>query len=617
MADNENREEIEISRFLEEHREQAAVDDEFRRKAFIKTRGIVESRGRRWRRMRKVFTTRRAFVTAGLVAVVVAIGLGILPSRRGNSVLAQVAEAMSNVESVHLIGYSDFPSGEHNRFEVWIKQPAKYRSVIRWGTGVVSETSDDGTKMVVVGTSPDNCTATISASKGAGYVPGLPVTRSGVNLFSREGLLEATTWGIVDSRASRLPDGRQLQVVELAGFNLDDARVVLTIDTLTNLLVQVELYYPHKRGRKTEYSLGTKIENIEYNVDLPDSLFQIEIPQNAEVRDELSIAKRVAVPLSRERQELLAAVLREMDAEHGERIVRGMLTGGSCGSPWHTDMRFEGLSLSETQIWYVKSRNAYYVFGKALVTGSKTGEFKRIVEDGWFVAPYGPKEPLLPGTLVMRIDKPGDYRRLVDDKHDQFRWFFVERIQNVGKGSLILMDEYPRGVRIYGEAEVYPEGKVYHDGQLVRSIEDMRLRSSLDYYDVAKADFGSLPDSEAAALKTEMEKHNRKAEAINRHRRDVQMARKRLPDDAYVCNRFDPGFKVSDSHFESDPEVGMTLIYIPSRDSIYVVGKGRMVGRNSYWRTERIVENEEVKAPGPEYARYYEQRQKERRQVEE
>ena len=275
-------------------------------------------------------------------------------------------------------------------------------------------------------------------------------------------------------------------------------------------------------------------------------------------------------------------------------------------------LRFTVLTEEPTYIYYFKSRNAYRIFGKVRVTDTKIRGYRRVVEDGWLAAPYKTdKVPDLPGEFQMRIDKPGDYREffLPDDHHG----FGAERIQNIGNGPLILMME-GASIIFYGEAKVYPQGTVYHDGQMAE-LQRICSRGPNDQYDIANADFGNLPTSEIKAMKAEMEKHNA---AYRRFYRDQEIARGLVPDDAERTGPWCPGYGGQDNYFLTDPEVGMTLYYIPSRDSIYVAGRAKLVYRDSrFRRIERMVENEEVKAPGPEYARCHEDRQKKLRQIKE
>lgn len=528
--------------------------------------------------LRGVVTMKRAIIAAGVIAVATVIGLGIWPSNRGNAVLAQVARAMENVKSVHLTGYEIHGENRERRdFELWIEHPAKFRL-----KGVGSKTyemADDGTKRVMLNWSRGTCSVTVSRSES------LPAGFPALSWFSGEGLLNTTKMGIVESRSETLPDGRPVKIIVLAGMDPDYYKTVITIDEATDLLVDVEEY---RKGK-----LETKMENFEYNADLPDSLFEIKIPANAQVFD-----KRHPKPESAERKALKDRINENMRAEGAHQIC-SLGAGDTCGTPNHSGLQFQMAGEGITYIWYAKSRNAYYVFGKAIATDSKKRGYRRTVEDGWLIAPYKPDRR--PGTFQMRIDRPGDYRELLLPNDHGHNGFGAERIQNVGKGPLILMEEVC-GIRFYGEAKVYPQGKVYHDGEIAH-LHEIRSPGNGDYYDIAKADFGNLPGSEVKAMKADMVEHNR---AWRRFNHNVQVAREKLRNTVeHQGLSVGPGYTAQDRYFKVDPETGTVLFYIPSRDSIYVAGRARLVQRRFFRRTERIVENEEVEAPGPEYATWY------------
>jgi outer membrane lipoprotein-sorting protein len=532
---------------------------------------------------------RRLLIAGAAVILLIAPALWLTSRPGPNSALAAVAEAMAKIKSVHCTGFEIHFDGKRSDFEMWLKQPEKFRAKAKIGK-VTEEISDDGKKRIRLRHADGLYSATISPSNG------IPEDEFSLNWFSKEGMFEMTRSGIIASHSALLPNGREADVLEIAGFDPDYSKTRVTIDKTTNLLAQLEEFRDGK--------MVLKIADIEYDREMPDAMFSIEIPKNALVNDELN-----PKPESPEIQAKWADIEKRMAKENAELIASGISRGGGGGAPRHSGIKLLFTGPDKNAAWYSPSRNAYYVFGKAVVTDSKVPGYKHEVEDGWVPAPYKPDR--LPGDLVMRIDKPGDFRefRMLYDRG--YDGFCVERIQNVGKGPLIIMDDGV-GLTFYGEAKIYPQGTLYPDGQ--KNVLEQDIRPYLQEYDIAKADFGNLPASEIKAMKAEMEKHNK---ALRRYWQDEKTAVERLGDKGVRGSNCPPGMGGQAGDFQTDPEVGMILYYIPSRDAIYVAGRAKILERHLLWRNVKIVENEEIKAPGPEYKQFYEQQKKRSKQIEE
>jgi outer membrane lipoprotein-sorting protein len=85
-------------------------------------------------------------------------------------------------------------------------------------------------------------------------------------------------------------------------------------------------------------------------------------------------------------------VQRQWDAKAKELKAAGARGLGSTGGMYSTGgIAFEVLNNQMIEIWYLPSRNEFYVMGKAMV---HRGDFSRIVENGWIKVP-GPA-PKLP-----------------------------------------------------------------------------------------------------------------------------------------------------------------------------------------------------------------------------
>lgn len=546
-------------------------------------------------RAQGAFPMRRRLVALALAAITIAVGFGLLPHMRGNTALAQVARAMANVKSAHAILYSINPStGERENTELWIERPSRVLVRSERG-GEHGELADDGKRVVQIDTSDGICSATISPSKG------LPRGVPALSWFGGRELLEESMMSGMEmtrSRSTTLPDGTKARVLDLRGAA---SNTVVTIDESTNLLLQMEEYCAGK--------LRTRIERVEYDVDPPDSLFEPAIPKNAIVVDLLH-----PQPASSEVKAWRKAVVEALPDADTSVICIG-IRDGHCGSGFHTGMRFAPMDSDGISVYYRRSGNRYLILGKALITDTRMRGYRRVVQDREVRAPYPPDR--LPGTLVMRIDRPGDCREFLLPYDDpRYHWFCVEQIQNVGDGPFIIMDE--PALRIYGEGKVLPSGVILHDGKMV-SWPDIRHLGL--YRDLAKPDFGDLPDSEVSSMKAEMAKHDR---AEDRYTQNCEAIRRRLPSDAIPCGNQYPGERAqlgSGYHpgldFFPDPEVGMALFYSPASNTYYVAGKARVTYRRYFSHFDKTVENEEMEAPCPPDQKWIDKQNEEKRRREE
>lgn len=541
----------------------------------------------------------RKFMVAGAIALIVfgAVALGILPGLRGNDALAQVARAMAKVESVHLTGFViDDATGEHLDYEMWIKHPSKFLLKQECIDNGVLEVADNGRRRVRLLTLQDDVSAEISMS-------GKPPRES--MWFQKEGFLQMTRRGMIESKESTLPDGRPAHVMEFAGLSPVFGRALLTVDDRTNLIFQYELY---RKGK-----LAYKIERIDYNVEMPDSMFELEIPENASVRDLMKYHVEIPEELIEKRADveermkargavlILASVMKKpLKEQEGKETNRRH----TCGTLYHSGMLFEAMGDPQTCIWYDKTSNAYYVLGKAIVTDGKVPGYTKTVENAWFTAPYESDREITKWKPYLKINEPGGVERLKVLCDMRYDGFCSERIQNVGKGPLEvrMWDEKGR-LKIIGEAMVYPQGKAYHDGEEVE-INSLRSRGPGNLYVIEHANYGSMSALDKKAFIADMKKHNA---AFVRFSKNEELAHERVPKYGWRWGPWAPGVRISDDYFTADTEIGMTLYYIPGRDSIYVSGRATLVTHDSKSgeKTVRTVENEEVKAPSPDYARSY------------
>jgi outer membrane lipoprotein-sorting protein len=316
---------------------------------------------------------RRAVLVGAFVVLLVTTGFWFLSGRRQDSALAQVAEAMAKVKSAHLVGWwTDSRTGEKQRIEAWVKGPDKFRFTLEGR----EDAADDGEKLVSVTTVNGVTTAVLQPS---GRFPGSEAGLTYLDLFTDpQGLeagLKATGSELAGWRSGTLPDG---QSVEFAEIESQAVKMELAFDARSKLLVQWEV---HNAAGK----LVQKLEQVEYDVEIPDSVFAVSLPEGVTVTD-LRVAPSADVTA---RRAALLAKLRESPTAFG--AANG--PGGDLGSEFHDGLRFRCLSGGEVHVFYLTDRNAYFVVGKVLVY-DRESSFRRIVEDGELAAPRPPDHSL-------------------------------------------------------------------------------------------------------------------------------------------------------------------------------------------------------------------------------
>lgn len=317
-------------------------------------------------RAKGVFTMKRALFASAFVIVLVAIGAGLFPRGRENAALADVARAMASVKSMHIVGWKLGGSGEKHRIEIWAKEGNKFR--LEYGD--IETAVDDGNRLVSLRTDPGYVSAMIRQSK---EFPNLEEGMSYLQLFMGEQVLERLLrqggLGIAGSRPATLPDGRKAVIVELRS---GPSKALLTVGAESNLVLQVA-------GYDDDGTLFFKLEPCEYDVEIPDSVFDTSIPRNAVVIDQ-------RVPVSEDRKKWREEMKEKLDESADATCTCNVSRGGS-GTPYHSGLQFRCLSRDGLAVWYLPKRNTYYVLGKALVYDQNSG-FRRVVEDREIRAPY-------------------------------------------------------------------------------------------------------------------------------------------------------------------------------------------------------------------------------------
>jgi len=330
-------------------------------------------------RASEVFTMRRALY-GGSIAVVLLLAVAFLfPRSQGNSALADVARAMASVKSMHVVGWKVNGSGEKQRIEIWAKADGRCR--IEYGdTELVV---DDGEKLVSQVTYNGEASVSIYRS---GEFPDLGQGMSYLDLFMGEQMVKKITkegqLGLAGSQPTTLPDGRKAVVMELRS---GPAKALITVDAKSNLVQELQAY-------DADGSLRFTLDQCEYDLSIPDSVFAISIPGDAVVIDQ-------RVPVSEDREKWREAMEERLYANGAGCACK--IHSGESGTQYHSGLRFRCLGRDGIGVYYFPKRNTYYVLGRALMH-DKNSDFRRIVEDGEVRAPrksdYVPPPPPPPLT---------------------------------------------------------------------------------------------------------------------------------------------------------------------------------------------------------------------------
>jgi hypothetical protein len=405
----------------------------------------------------------RWLAAAAFVVVLVASGFWLLP-RRHTVALAAVARAMANVQSVHFVGSTQDPvTGEQCSVEGWVKG-RKFRML----TGGREDVVDDGNRLVTFSTTDDILIATIRPSEeyialdeGTTY---LDLFRGGLFNQALERGMEVTKW-----EAAELPDGRQAEKAILVSRS-GSARGVLIIDANTDLLLGLEEY--DSAGKLTD-----RLERVEYDVEIPDSVFQIDIPGDALVVD------RTAPPsqASAAHWEQVEAAIKKLEAKGAYLIWRFSPgrgpTEASTVSDFHPNLRFRVVDNDGTALLYT-GRNTYVVFGRMLAEDVR-GQFRRVVTNEDFAAP-GP--PVV--TIEERKEQKRAARARADAREKRYREQHPER--EAKAREFRAAGGRPVGKISNGRCSGYHRGLWFEHAD-TDMIEIYYLPSSNSYYVMGKA----------------------------------------------------------------------------------------------------------------------------------
>jgi outer membrane lipoprotein-sorting protein len=326
-------------------------------------------------RRRSSISWRRAVPAAAFIVVLVASGFWLLPKRQ-TVALADVARAMANVQSAHLVGWRvDEDTGDRHAIEAWFEGPSKYRI---WTEGR-EDVADDGETLVLVSSLGSVGLPRIAEIRRSGDPYDLEDGMTYLDLLKGAGVMQAALDNsgarLTESIPVTLPDGRTGAdlVLSVAG-SADYPTWVLTVDADTDLLVQWEIY--------ADGELWEKVERTEYDVDIPDSIFTVEIPEDALVFDQ----RWSAPPEVRAEREAMADRLKEAGGAFVCKFVdHDEWVHGTSGSGHHSKLFFRWLDRDPMIIYYLPDENVYHVLGRALAYLEDGSGFWQVVEDAEFV----------------------------------------------------------------------------------------------------------------------------------------------------------------------------------------------------------------------------------------
>lgn len=427
-------------------------------------------------RAQGVFAMKRALLVTAFAVLIVAVGFWLLPGENGDFALADMAQAMTRVQSVHFTGFSLDDNGRRRPVEGWVEGPSR----IRIRVDGMRDMADDGKRLVAVelGWLPK---VTIRSS---GALQGLARGMTYLDLFSGPGSLRSA---IVANGAEIIGEkketvaGKELLVTELRGDA--GARMRVFTDERTNLLARSETY--DASGKLVEC-----IEQVAYDVPVDDSVFQLRIPDDLPVLDMVS-------PNPEEILDDREAEFKRLQADPNASMLFCQFRSparplGTCMGRFHPGFRFEMFGPGLVSIHYIADKNMYRILGKVRAHSLRDGWRSDMVEDGYIRLPGEPQVE----DVLMLDGKVGDYC-----KADRG----VYRIENVGPGpATVTWHEVKQAFVIRGRAKVLPTGRVYTNDVVELDID--RGQDIASYVmSGGKLDWGDLPTSEIESVKADID----------------------------------------------------------------------------------------------------------------
>ena len=514
----------------------------------------------------RAFTRRRALF-ALTALLLVAAGIILLP-RRQNTALADVSRAMAKVKSVHFVGGEEDSRYGRSTMEGWIVGDSKLR-YREEGEAWLDDYGDDGKIVVEVNTYSRNPYATIRASDNDERWP----MELSLSLFRGHNVLEDARNPLhpskITSRKATLPDGRRV-VVYLISWSTGEA--TLTVDAKSDLILKIETF-KHFDSREVREA----IDRIEYNVEIPDSVFRPSIPRGLRVLD---LTRSLSPTIARRRQAMMKRLQSDPTAEINWHIPGGHRSSG--GVIYRPGLRFEVAGPGEVMVAYLPAVDMYRVVGTVKVF-SEDGSYSRFAEDEDIRLPGKPNLHEFEKAL-MRDGGPGAYCGL---EHWNPHWGF-RRFLNIGKTPLtVLLDTHRDVYIIKGAAKLLPFGKVYKNQTI--AVGDLPGIEAVG--DPEKLDWAGLPKREVEIAKAELDVRLRVRQVLSTRDSEGRY----LIDGEWVkiTNHCDGGY--SDGRIRIEPAgIGPTATTLGIKSKrIYVV-----IGRVKVFPGGRICKNGRISFDG-------------------
>lgn len=425
-------------------------------------------------RAQGVFAMKRALLISAFAVVLVAVGFWLLPGENGDTALADMAQAMTKVQSVHFTGFSVDDGGQRQPVEGWVKGASKIRITVNG----IRDIADDGERLVAI----ERDYLPKVTIRNSGRLQGLARGMTYLDLFSGPGALRSAVvanGAEITGEKKEVVAGRQVLVTELQGDA--GARMRVFTDVSTNLLVRSETYDP--AGKLIEC-----IERVEYDVPVHDSVFVLAIPNDLPVLDMVS-------PSSSEIDGNRKTVFERLQKDPNVKWLYYSDSGragshGSCGGDIHPGYNIETFGPGFVSVQYLADRNMYLVLGKG--QAYKGAWRSDMVEDNYIRLPGVPQIE----QVLMLDGKVGDYCAPDSGPY---------RIQNIGPGpATVTWHRVLKAFVIRGRAKLYPTGEVY-----TNEVVKVDVAYGLDLVEYiesgGKLDWGSLPKNEIESMKADID----------------------------------------------------------------------------------------------------------------
>ena len=278
--------------------------------------------------------------------------------------------------------------------------------------------------------------------------------------------------------------------------------------------------------------------------------------------------------------------------------------GTSCGSAFHEGLRFVDLGPSAMTVFYLPERNAYRVFGKALVYEPE-GTFKQVVEDGEVAMSLPPdhsSEEVRKQETSPEL--PADVKASREAKDRELRSAGAKQCSNFGGRGGMCGSPYHAGIIFenlgpYGMALYYlPDRNAYYVMGKAR-VYNMSGKGSKQVVEDGEIAAPGPPQNLAEPQEPKLKPTPPDVKAA----RDAKAKELEATGGIQIA-AFNHGMCGSPYHqgvtFKcTDPfEYGFRVFYMRTRNAYYVIGRAAVSNATAAGSVQ-TVEDTEIAAPGP------------------